>query len=284
MRSTTQLSLREILAKVRQEGNDLQRQRGQSQQSEEVKVPQHNGEVKTTTFKASDSIRGSFTCANYKFETPNIFLLLGTCGSGKSYCCRYLIEQAIAQGSLSRKNSWVFTGSKSNGQYDFLPNVTSGYDSNILKAIWSKLVQKRNEVGDQMAPFFFVFDDIIGDIKTLNAKYAELYKLLTGYRHKNISVFICLQYAKGSVCVPTVRDQIRYIFTWGGGSKLAKKSLYESYCDDYFDNEKNCTDALKMLIKDDVPGKRQFRCMLIDKTKQDARDAIRRFTAGKLDE
>lgn len=250
-----------------------------SNDSNETKQSASSQESK---FKAHDSISATFTVSHIDFEVPRIYLFLGKTKSGKSYAMKYILREAISQGVLNENNSLVFTTTKFNGQYNWLPHVTQKYDARLLNSVIAQAKAMREKYNDRIKPFFIIFDDIMGDIDM--RKTPELVRLMTTYRHYNISIFIAQQYCMGGVCSPAIREQIGYIFAFANTGARSEKNIFESYCQPYFDSKKEFAATMKAITGDDDDEQDQHRCMLIDATKKRQREAISRFVAGKLDE
>jgi hypothetical protein len=147
-------------------------------------------------------------------------LIYGPTYSGKTYFCKYLIEQ------LKPENIYVFTST---------PRAWKGYelyddfDGNITKILTDSQYLFDNQE-DERCNQIVVFDDYNDKINTItNKKYKELF---TGGRHKGIRVINLAQQSKA--IGPTVRDNVKYVFTMA----LTSADEVKSIADTYFNKER----------------------------------------------
>ena len=98
-------------------------------------------------------------------ELPCLIICIGSSKSGKSH----LIKSLIFDHSINHDNGFkfglVFTKTKFNQNYDFLPDdyVIENFDMKILTKFLNKLVDtyKNNTKKKKPIPYFFIiFDDI----------------------------------------------------------------------------------------------------------------------------
>jgi hypothetical protein len=120
-------------------------------------------------------------------------------------------------------------------------NITVGYDELILKSYLAILAKMRKELDMKMPPSFIIFDDLIGSL--VSSQNSKMFmSLITTFRHYNVSVFICAQYARGLIN-PTLREQARYVFCTNSGGENTDH-LYKSFGNKYFKNKNQMADVL----------------------------------------
>lgn len=147
-------------------------------------------------------------------------IIYGPTYSGKTYFCKYLIEQ------LNPENIYVFTST---------PRAWKGYelyddfDGNINKILTDSQYSFDNQDSERCNQIV-VFDDYNDQINTTtNKKYKELF---TGGRHKGIRVINLAQQSKA--IGPTPRDNAKYVYTMA----LTSADEIKSIADTFFNKER----------------------------------------------
>ena len=94
-------------------------------------------------------------------QKGQLMIMVGKSKKGKSYFLRYLLTDRLSSGKL--KWGLVFTKTKFNGDYKFLPDkrVTQGYNENTLLKYVDNLKNIKEDNGT-IEPNFIVFDDLVG--------------------------------------------------------------------------------------------------------------------------
>lgn len=145
------------------------------------------------------------------FDIKDAYVIVcGKRGSGKSYFCKYLLENVKS----NFDQTFVCTATDFNGFWQkVLPrqNIFEGYDQNWVKKMMDKMAE-HNEGKDQKHPQFrrvlLVLDDIFADKK--GHQLATLDSLSMKGRHYGVTVIQVLQhYTKAS---PAQRSNADYIF------------------------------------------------------------------------
>lgn len=152
------------------------------------------------------------------FETPAVFLFTASPKSGKSVMIKYLLYKML---KVKRFNyGIVFSSTAFNNDYSFMPEefVHSTFDEEIIK----NLMMKQRSRGTGKA--FVVFDDILGDLKLTSNL---MIKLLSTYRHYNISIFLATQYLYK--VPPTIRECYTYAFIFRQTNMRSIDVLRETY-------------------------------------------------------
>lgn len=174
------------------------------------------------------------------FQYPSIFIISGVCGSGKSHLLKYLLYSRTIDSTLSKKDKFqqilVFTGTKYNGFFDFLPSkyVMQGYSESKLKKYHDYLMKKAEQCkkqGKEMPQNAIVFDDIAG---LLNSRTGFFTNMISTFRHTNTSIFILIQYLVNA-CSPAMRSLANYVFAFADSTERARKNLFDlmgSGCND----------------------------------------------------
>ena len=156
------------------------------------------------------------------FTTPQISVFVGKPKSGKSWALRWCILKQTAD---KRHFKWgiVFTRTKFNGDYDYLPDdyVYEDYDPLILQQYLDGI--KKLET---IEPSFIIFDDIQG---VLNGNDPVLTSLNACHRHYKISVFYCFQYIYGRGSTPVLRECCTLAFLFNSKGNRTLQALYENF-------------------------------------------------------
>ncbi len=166
------------------------------------------------------------------FDPPDGLAQMWVCvaksGKGKSYFVRYLLTDRLSTGRW--KYGLVFTRTKFNGDYDFLPDnrVIEGYNENILRRYMNNLRKIAKEKGKESLPHnFIVFDDLQG---VLNNQTNWFNNFLATFRHTNTNLIVCNQYLSGKNAVsPIAREQTNYAVMFKSRTRRTLENLYESY-------------------------------------------------------
>lgn len=158
------------------------------------------------------------------FSVPQISVFLGKPKRGKSYALRHTILKNTIDNKIF-KYGIVFTRTKFNGDYDWLPDdyVYDDYDPQILQTYLDGL---KDLPKDKLKPSFIIFDDIQGALdpydKTLNF-------LNACHRHMKISIFYCFQYIYGRGSTPVLRSCTTMAFLFNAKGERTLKALYEAF-------------------------------------------------------
>ena len=166
------------------------------------------------------------------FTNPQVCVLLGKPKQGKSWALRWMIMKNTVD-EKNFKQGMVFTRTKFNGQYDYLPDeyVYEDYDPEILQQYLDGL--KKLEP-DQIEPSFVIFDDIQGLLSNADN---TLTQLVSNHRHFKISVFFCFQYIYGRASTPVLRECTTMAFLFNSKGKRTLEAIFESF-GQLFDNFK----------------------------------------------
>ena len=158
------------------------------------------------------------------FNTPQICVFLGKPKMGQSWALRHQILKQTLDNKVF-KYGIVFTKTKFNGQYDYLPDdyVYDNYDPQILQRYLDGL-KELNE--NEKEPSFVIFDDIQG---LLSSQDPTLTQLVSNHRHFKISVFFCFQYIYGRASTPVLRECTTMAFLFNSKGKRTLEALFESF-------------------------------------------------------
>ena len=155
-----------------------------------------------------------------------IVVFVGKSYRGKSYFLKYLISDRLNRNKF--KFGLVFTTTKFNGDYKFLPDnrVIEGYNEEILKKYFNNLKRIKDKDGE-VPPNFIIFDDLVGVLANQTSFFNSF---ITTCRHLNISVFIAVQYLTGKNAIsPTMRQQTTHAIMFHSKMKSTVENLYENY-------------------------------------------------------
>lgn len=158
---------------------------------------------------------------DYILKENSIIFITAPPKSGKSTLIRELIynNKDLFQYGL------VFTSTgKFNGDYDFIPKrfVHSSFNENILKHFLNIQIQTKRK-----NRAFLIFDDFLG---CFNPKSKFMTKLLSTYRHYNISIIISTQHIKS--LPPIFRECTSYSIIFNTKNKNSIQSINENFMTD----------------------------------------------------
>ena len=126
------------------------------------------------------------------FSYPRIVLLVGKPRSSKSNTVKYwLLNNGLGDDSHF-KFGLVFTGSKFNSDYDYVPDdyVYEGYQQDVLDTYLEELEAMQEKEG-KIPPNFIVFDDLVGILSRFDNHFINF---TTRHRHYNTTILICVQF------------------------------------------------------------------------------------------
>ena len=158
---------------------------------------------------------------------PALICFVGKSYSGKSYFIRYY----ISNGLLTKKFKFgmVFTKTKFNKDYDFLPDkaVYDGYNEEALKQYISNLERMKRKQGVNMPRSFLVLDDIQG---VLSDQTEFMNNFLARHRHYNITLIVAIQYLGGRRGVsPLFREQCTHAVMFKSKTKKTLENLFLAF-------------------------------------------------------
>lgn len=163
---------------------------------------------------------------DYILKENSIVFITAPPKSGKTT----LIRQLIYNNQQRFDYGLVFTSTgKFNGDYDFIPKmfVHSTFNENILKHFLNIQIQcKRKKRA------FLIFDDFLG---CFNPKSKFMSKLLSTYRHYNITIIISTQHIKS--LPPIFRECTSYSIIFKTSNKNSIKSINENFITDMDEKE-----------------------------------------------
>lgn len=175
---------------------------------------------------------------------PAITLISAKPRSGKTQFIKYMICTLFMERKI--KYGLVFCPTLFNGSYNFIPEqfTYSMYDERIIKNLMRLQVRQIIEKGkDNVEPAFIVLDDCIGSI---NFDSPLFQKLISRYRHYNITIFIATQYL--FKIPPLIRDCTTYFICFNQTTKKSIDAIHETFMQDF--NYKTCYQFIKKNTKD----------------------------------
>lgn len=164
------------------------------------------------------------------FTNSQICVFLGKPKQGKSWALNWALLKNTVDNKIF-KYGIVFTRTKFNGNYDFLPEeyVYEDYDPMILQQYLDGLKQLSPE---EIQPSFIIFDDIQG---VLSSQDPVLISLNACHRHYKISIFYCFQYIYGRGSTPVLRECTTMAFIFNSKGERTLRAIYENF-GQLFDN------------------------------------------------
>ena len=214
--------------------------------------------------------------AGFRLPTkPAIFTMTGQPKSGKSYMMKYIMFLYCQMGYFSG-GGLVFTPTKFNGDYNFLPDraVIPRYSGEHLEAHIENL-RRLTETGRaengadwSLKPNFVILDDCLGLLKE-----SEWFNnWISTYRHTNTSIFIMSQYLASRQSVNTLlRNCTTFALMWPSISKNNLQAMYNAYGGVFENEEEFKRELLKcknvkhtcLLYKALQPSKDETYCTLL---------------------
>lgn len=158
------------------------------------------------------------------FKTfPSIIFMAAKPKSGKSNLTKYIISDLFNKKIV--KYGIVICPTVFNGGYDFLPEeyLFSKYDEEVLANFCNFQIQQVKDKG-KAEPGFIVIDDCVGSINFNSDAFS---KLITTYRHFNLTMIITTQYLYK--IPPTVRECATYFVSFKQPVLKSVKAIQETY-------------------------------------------------------
>lgn len=158
-------------------------------------------------------------------KEPCFIVLIGKPKSGKTYAVKSLMAQFQKHQPFTFGIVW--TGTKFNNAYDFLPDnrVMETYSEDSLLGYIDVLKKKQKASGKPNKPNFLILDDLMGIVKWNDTRIVNW----TGnFRHTNTTVFVTAQrLAQGtSTCL---RDFTDIAIMFNATTLSAQEHLFDAY-------------------------------------------------------
>ena len=219
-----------------------------------------------------------------KFQLPTarqqeaVFVLVGSCGSGKTHFLKYCMYQYAKQRHYG--HGVVFTETKYTGDYRWAPaEYVRKYNQAWFVKYWQNMRNKVDagvaEHGDgfKLKRNFVVWDDSLGML----GSSAEFLSFVATHRHTSTDIWILTQAitARDS-CAKTVRLNTTYACMWPTSSLENVKTLWQNFGGMLPYNE--FRDAL------DNCRKREYSCLVMCNSNKisSVSDQFYRALAGKF--
>lgn len=164
-------------------------------------------------------------------EEPKIFVLVGSCASGKSYMLKYIMSLYGARRQL--KFGLTFTSTKFTGDYSYLPDESvREFDMEYLERYIMHL-RKKIEIGKKehgpkwnLPHNFLIIDDSLG----LTASSGFFTNFIATHRHTRTTVFLLSQLLTAARSVSTVvRANTSYAMMFPTSMQNAIEGLWKNY-------------------------------------------------------
>lgn len=171
-------------------------------------------------------------------KPPFCALLIGKPKSGKSHLAKYLTyfycaaRHSLAPNELAQ---WVvvFTGSRFNDDYSFLPEQAIreySKDSFIeYKERMDQMASEAKRQGKKLPQNLLIMDDLAG---ILNASDELFNSFVTRHRHYSTNIIVCIQYVNKNIST-TVRECITHAFLFKSKKRITIKALWEAFGQDF---------------------------------------------------
>ena len=165
------------------------------------------------------------------YSKPQVSLFCASPRKGKSVAIKYTILHQTLSDQVPDEGKYkfgiVFTGSKFNNDYDYIPDEhVYEWDEHeeVLESYLAALQEMKENTGF-IPPNFCVFDDVVG----LMSKFdGQLNNFFSVHRHYNCHVFIAVQHLNtGSSTLLREVTTKAYMFAASGFNTI--KSLFESF-------------------------------------------------------
>jgi hypothetical protein len=153
-------------------------------------------------------------------------LFVGKPGSGKSNAIKAIILWQCLKNNPLYEFGLVFTGTKFNQDYDYIPSeyLVEGYNEGVLRNFLD-VIKERKEKGERVPHSFLIIDDMMGLLNNYNSLLTHV---VTCRRHYNIHIFLACQYvARGSSTI--LRSCVKYAVLFATRDQRSLKALYDSF-------------------------------------------------------
>ena len=166
---------------------------------------------------------------NLDLSKEAVLLFCGKPRRGKTNAIRFLLTKHSLdkfQGCANYQFGLVFTRTKFNHDYDFLPDeyVIEGYDEEIL-AKYLQGLEDAIAKGQKAPKNFIVFDDLIG---LLSKNDPFLTNFLSTARHTNTQIYLATQHLKTGAST-TLREVCTHAIIFGSKTYNTTQSLFENF-------------------------------------------------------
>lgn len=164
-------------------------------------------------------------------QKENVFVLVGSCGSGKTHLLKFCMYKYALQRHY--KFGVVFSQSAFTGDYRWAPDeYVREYEEDWFLQYWDNMKRKveegveKNGEGYKIPRNFVVFDDSLG---LLNSS-GKFLNFIATHRHTSTDIWILTQAltARGS-CAPVIRLNTTYAFMFPTASLDNKKGLHQNF-------------------------------------------------------
>lgn len=154
---------------------------------------------------------------------PVFVLCIGKGRKGKSYWCRWFLQDRIAHAGWAF--GITFAGSAYTGAYDWLPrgSVVDGFSEERLEAYMGGL--KAAMAAGKMLPPNFVWLDDLGGILRSSSTSEIMENFWRTARHTNTNVICCEQHMTSGL-PPVLRLQCDYALMWYSDSARTNENLW----------------------------------------------------------
>lgn len=202
---------------------------------------------------------------------PCVMAFIGEPKSGKSTLIKSLMRYYARAKYF--KFGLVITGSKWNGDFDFVKNehaVWDGYDEERFKKYFEKLKSRAEalkEKGKKMPHSFIILDDLLGQLATSD----WLQSILARFRHFGVTLMIAAQYAnstKGCSSLFKSLTDVAYMFP-----TIAHRGVVGMF-DSWGGYYKNPEEFKQVLMK---VKQTDHACLLFQKSKKSKEEAYLQF-------
>ena len=165
-----------------------------------------------------------------KIKKHSTCLIMGRRGVGKSFISKFLIYKMLQQGIYD--TFYLFsTTERYSKRFNCFPKecVIDGFDlkfiNELIKAQKSRIDRYEKE-SPKVASILFLFDDLLGSIRTGSHEMNYLNMLFSTSRHVNVGLLVISQSCKG-LTSPVIRNNSDLII-WRQVNDNYLRSLYES--------------------------------------------------------
>ena len=151
-------------------------------------------------------------------KKPFVLFLVGSPGSGKSHCVKYICRELSGKGKVEH----ILCMSGGNlDDYSFLPEdvVKNEFDEEMVK----KLIRVQKKNGNP--PALLILDDMVGKNVTNNQVFKHL---ISTHRQINLSIICVTQYLNTELS-PLMRNCTTHCGWFKQEQKRAIQALHESY-------------------------------------------------------
>jgi hypothetical protein len=176
-------------------------------------------------------------------NVPSVTILSASPKCGKSHLIKYLIKDLCSKGKFDY-GVVICPTAQNNKEYEFIPPgyLYTEYSEEIITSLMNK--QSRAIAQGMPKSAFLILDDCLGSV---NFRKSVITKLVTTYRHYNITILMSTQYI--NKIPPEIRECATYAIVFCQFSAKSYNALYDAFFQS-FETKKECKEYIEANTED----------------------------------